>query len=77
MSFSMDFTITPLAGLFKHGPFSTHKGLYSQAVVINTTMLSPFTIAITADSQLPIYTWVEGSKGLWRICSVPHTVTGT
>ena len=71
LSFSTDFTITPLAGLFKHEPFSTPRGVCSQAAVISATMLSHSTIAITAYSQVPICTWVEWSKELWRICSVP------
>ena len=55
MSFSTDFTITPLAGLFKHEPFSTPWGVYCQVAVISATMLTLLShskTAITAYSQV-------------------------
>ena len=52
MSFSTNFTITPLAGLFKHEPFSTSCRVYSHAAVINATMLNRSTTAITAYSHV-------------------------
>ena len=39
--------ITPLVGLFKHEPFSTPQGAFSQAAVISAKELSHSTIAIT------------------------------
>ena len=63
---STDFTITPLAGLFKQEAFLAPQGAYSQAAIFSATMLSHSTLATTAYSQEPICTWMEWSKELLK-----------
>ena len=54
MSFSADFTITPLAGLFKRVPFSDPWGPYTTVQPVRHSLVNHAAIAISAYRQVSL-----------------------